>query len=64
MVSKQILLIKSLNKPELNFITQSNNQAVLFQKIQLSIFTKLGGFKYSYLSLTIQLNISHLFTHS
>ena len=25
--------------------------------------TKLSGYKYCYVSLTIQLNISHLFTH-
>ena len=26
--------------------------------------TKLNGYKYYYVSLTIQLNIIHLFTHS
>ena len=32
------------------------------KKIQLSMSTKLNGSKYCYVSLTIQLNISHLFT--
>ena len=34
---------------------------VLFLTIQFSMSTKLNGFKYCYISLTIQLNTSHLF---
>ena len=42
-----------------------NDQMVLFLTIQFSIkSTKLNGSKYCNVSLTIQLNISYLFTHS
>ena len=36
-----------------------------YNSIQYYLFvcTQLNGSKYSYVSLTIQLNISHLFTH-
>ena len=44
--------------------THLNVKTVLFQIIQFSMSTKLNGSKYCYISLTIQLNISHLFTHS
>ena len=80
MISKHILKITFLNKPELIFFfvhsqviidlesvfvwTQLNDQIVLFQTIQFSMSTKLNGFNYCYVSLIIQLNISHLFTHS
>ena len=37
-------------------------QTVLFQTIQFSMFTKLNDSEYGYVSLTIQLNTSHLFT--
>ena len=37
--------------------TQLNLKTVLFQSIQFSMSTKLNDFKYSYVSLTIQLNI-------
>ena len=40
---------------------QVNDQTVLFQTIQSSMSTKLNGSKYCYVSLTVQLNISHLF---
>ena len=38
------------------------DKIVLFQTIQFSI--TLNGSKYGYVSLTIQLNIIYLFTHS
>ena len=41
--------------------TQLNDQTVLFLTIQFSMSTKLNHFKYCYVSLIIQLNISHLF---
>ena len=44
--------------------TQLNDQTFLFQTTQFSMSTKLNGSKYSHVSLTIQLNISHLFIHS
>ena len=37
---------------------------VLFQTIQFSMSTKFKNSKYCYVSLTIQLNIIHLFAHS
>ena len=43
-------------------LNQLNVKTVLFHTIQLSISTKLNGSKYCYLSLTFQLDISHLFT--
>ena len=42
--------------------TQLNDQTVLFQSIQFSMWTKLTSSKYGYVLLTIQLNVSHLFT--
>ena len=42
--------------------TQLNDQTVLFQTIQFSMSKKLNGSNYSYVSLKIQLNISHFFT--
>ena len=42
--------------------TQLNDHTVLFLTIQLSTSTKLNGSKYCYVSLIIQLNITHLFT--
>ena len=41
---------------------QLNDQTVLFQTIQFSMSTKLDGSKYSYVSLTIQLNLSFIYT--
>ena len=41
--------------------TELNDQTILFQ---FSMSTKLNYSKYCYVSLTIQLNISHLFTHN
>ena len=45
-----------------NTNTQSNLQTVLFQTIQFNMSPKLNAFKYCDVSLTIQLNITHLFT--
>ena len=42
--------------------TQLNEKTVLVQTIQFSMSTMLNGSKYCYVSLTIQLNFSHLFT--
>ena len=64
MISTHILKIILLNKPELFFGTQLNDKTVLFQTIQFSMSTKLNSSKYCYVLLIIQLNISHLFTHS
>ena len=44
--------------------TQLKDQTVLFLTIQFSISKKLNGLKYCYVSKTIELKISHLFTHS
>ena len=44
-------------------IFQLKDQTVQFQTIQFSL-SKLNGSKYCYVSQTIQLNISYLFTHS
>ena len=44
--------------------TQLNDQTGLFQTIQFSMSTKLNDSKHCYVSLTIQLNISHLFSYS
>ena len=44
--------------------TQLNDQTILFQSIQFSTSRKLNGSKYCYVSLAIQLIISHLFTHN
>ena len=41
---------------------QLNDQTVLFLTIQFSISTELKSSKYCHVLLTIQLNISHLFT--
>ena len=41
---------------------QLNGRTVLFQTIQFSIWTKLNGFKYCYVSLTIQLKMSFVYT--
>ena len=50
---------------DLTFVCiQLNAKTVLFQTIQFNMSTKLNGFKSCYLSLTIQLDISHLFVHS
>ena len=44
---------------------QLNDQTVLFQNNSVKHnSTKLNGSKYCYVSLTIQLNVSHLFAHS
>ena len=52
-------------KLQLFVYTQLKDQTVLFQTIQFSIKSiKLNGSKYCYLSLTIQLNIYHLFAFS
>ena len=42
--------------------THFNVQTVLFQAVQFSMSTNLNGSKYCYVELTIQFNISHLFT--
>ena len=47
-----------------HIFTQLNDETVLFQAIQFSMSAKLKGSKYSHKLLTIQLNISPLFTHS
>ena len=45
--------------------TQLNKQTILFQQFNLAYVNKVNfGYKYFYVSLTIQLSISHLFTHS
>ena len=44
--------------------TELNDRTGLFQTIQLSMSTKLNGSKYCYVSVTIQLNVNHLFKHS
>ena len=42
-----------------------NNFLVTFKKIQCSfVCTRLNSFKYFYVTLSIQFNISHLFAHS
>ena len=44
---------------------RENRRADWLFKLGMAIYmNKLNGSKYSYVSLTIQLNISHLFTHS
>ena len=35
-----------------------------FIQIYLFVYTQLNSSKYCYVSITIQLNLSHLFTHS
>ena len=42
--------------------THLNDQTVLFLTTQFSMLIKLNGSKHCYVSLTIQLNICHLFT--
>ena len=44
--------------------TQLNVKTVLFLTIQFSMSTKLNGSEYCYVSVTIQLTIRHLFSHS
>ena len=51
-------------KHQLFVYTQLNDQTVLFQTIQSNMSTKLNDSKYCYISQTIQLIISYLFTHS
>ena len=77
MISKQIFSVTFLNEHELIFLktvklfhlllsnanAQLNIKIVLFQIIQFNI-SKLNCYKYCYVSLTIQLNISHLFSNS
>ena len=66
MISQHILEITFLNEPELIFCTQLNG-FTFFSLIQIILFTINHLFAHSemfYLALTIQLNISHLFTHS
>ena len=69
MIYKHISLIKFLNELELVFSTQLNifKQVLLFNtnySIQCYSFIciQLTGSKYCYVSLTIQVEISHLFT--
>ena len=52
---------QSVYKHQSFVYTQLNDQTVLFQTIPLQ--TKLNGSNYCYVSLTIQLNISHLFIY-
>ena len=42
--------------------TQLNYQTVLFETIQFSMSTKWNGFKYCYVTLIIQLNMSFFYT--
>ena len=44
--------------------TRLNDQRALFLIIQFSISQQSSVSKYCHVLLTIQLNISHLFTHS
>ena len=70
MISKHILLITFLNENELIFFCptikwfhffQSNmNNSIYYSSF---VYTKFNVFKYCYLTLIIQLLISHLFTH-
>ena len=53
----------SLAKVQSFVYTQLNVKTVLLQTIQFSMSIKLNGSKYCHVSVTIQLNISHLFTH-
>ena len=70
MFSKHILKITSFNKPELIFwhivkwlyLFQSNTNNSIYY--ELFVCTQFNPLKYCYILLTIQLNISHLFTHS
>ena len=67
---KHMLLITFLNDPELIFLhTDQLFQVLPFNSdysIQYYSFicTQLDDSKYCYVSVTIELNISHLFTHS
>ena len=67
MVLKRILNITFLKEHELIFDTQLNGfkyfyliQIILFYYL----FVQFNVLKYFYLTLTVQLNISHLFTHT
>ena len=59
-----IYITNNLIKHQSFIYTQWNDQTALFQTSQFSMSTKLYGSKYFNVSLIIQLNISHLFTHS
>ena len=58
MISKHFLLITFLNEPKLNFlhtdISIKYKYLYLLQRVLFSISTKLNGFKYWYVSLTIK----------
>ena len=70
MICKHILLITFLNEPEFIclhtvkwfqvFLSNTNNSINYYSFIS----SQLNGSKYCYVSLTNQLNIGHLFTHS
>ena len=70
MISKHILLITFLNEPELIFFALLNDFTYfyLIRILPLSINHLLAhffnAFKNCYLTVTIELNISHLFTNS
>ena len=49
---------------QLFIYSQLKDQTILFQTIQFFTSTKLNGSKYWYVSPTIQLNITYLFTNS
>ena len=53
-----------LNKPEFSCLYTVKWFQVLLSNTDSFICTQLNGFKYYYITLTIQFNISHLFAHS
>ena len=70
MISEHILLLTFLNEPELLFLPTikwfhlfllNMNNSIYHQSF---VYTQFNVFKNCYVSLTIQLNIWHLFTHS
>ena len=69
MICKHILLITFLNEPELIFFCTQLDRNTLhylihnFVYYKLFVCTQLNDIKYCYVSVTIQLNISHLFTN-
>ena len=61
MISQHILKLSYI---QFFVYTPLNVKTVLFQTIQCSMSTKLNDSTYSSVSLTIQFDISNLFTHS
>ena len=64
MISSIAMYNKHFNLILIIVYTQLNDQTVLFPTIQFSMSTKLIVSKYCKVSLSIQLKIIHLFTHS